>query len=228
MTIPSGIETEFKWRVRSERELEAIAAAAGDGARSTVTQTNHFFDTEQRALGSAGWALRLRAEGPRFLLTAKGPKRAAQTGGGGDEITVRPEVEVELPADVARAALEGRGDPLEPLASQGADVVAELRSLAAGCALVHVGSFRNRRTRLGPVALAAGPEAVEVVLELDRTEFPGDVVHWEVEVEVESTQAAVVGRALEQLLARAGVVGRIAPSKAQRFFRALAGEAIDG
>ncbi len=228
MAGSSGVETEFKRRVDSERDLEAVAAAAGDGPRATARQENHFFDTADRVLAAAGWALRLRDEDGRFFLTAKGPKGAARTDVGAVELAARPEVEAEVPAELARAILDGRAAPLAALSEAAGGGLDGLLAAVGDAPLSHVGSFRNRRTRLGPVALEGEGGTVEVVLELDRTEFPGDVVHWEVEVEVDPDRAPAVGAALEALFRRAGVSGRSAPSKAKRFFRALAGEALDG
>ena len=59
-------------------------------------------------------------------------------------------------------------------------------------------------------------------LELDRTEFPGAEVHFELELEVREEQAAAGRQALEALLRKAGVEWRPARGKAERFFEALA------
>ena len=95
-------------------------------------------------------------------------------------------------------------------------LLATLRSLAGESALAPAGCFKNRRTRVGPLEVEGQP----LFLELDRTEFPGDLVHCEVELEVPAGLERAAGDLLEKLLAEARVEGAPAESKAARFFRA--------
>ena len=214
-------EIEFKLLVDGPEALEAVArAAAARGARraAPARQVNHFLDTAAGALRAGDAVVRLREEGSRWVLAAKG---AAEQAG---ELHRRVELELDLSSEVAARVLEGRADPLELL--EGGlgthPLLAGLRSSAGDQPLVHAGCFTNRRTRVGPLQVAGHA----LHLELDRTEFPGPVEHCEIELEVPAGTEQAAGLLLRELLAEAGVSGTSAPSKAARFFRALAGEPI--
>lgn len=214
-------EIEFKFRVRDARDLERLRGAfPGAPARPPARQVNHFFDTPDGALRAARLALRLREQGGRFRLTAKGEASA-----GGGPLTARPELEAALEPDAARAVLAGERSPLAALRDalgapgNAAELLGRIADAAGDAPLVHRGSFENERTVLGPVA-AAGLD--EVRFELDATRFPGGALEHEIEVEVTSDAEAEVARGgLERLLAELGIEWTTAPSKAQRFFEAL-------
>jgi uncharacterized protein YjbK len=220
-------EIELKLAVDDAAALERIARAAGGAADAvTVAQTNHFFDTADRALDRGRFVLRLRAEDADWYLTAKG---STVTSAGG---ALKRSLEEELQIDdaTARALLAGTASPLDRLDDRSSStrdaLVAALRDAVGAAPLTTIGSFTNRRTKL-PTTLSVHGAPLPVVLELDTTTFPGGVVHHEVEVELtEGTDAAAAERALRDLLARAGVVGRPAPGKSKRFFAALRGERI--
>jgi uncharacterized protein YjbK len=211
-------EVEFKFRVDREEDFVAIARAAGAELTAPVTQENHFFDTAERALEQGRFVLRLRDESGRYLLTAKGPRDPAST----DTLSAKLETEVELDPSTATEILSGTRSPLETLAGLASSpLVNELRATVKDRPLERIGSFRNERIRL-PLHLGQ-----PVTLELDRTTFPGGVVHHEVEVEVPpGVDAAALEAALLELFAKAGVSVRSAPSKARRFFLALAKKQI--
>ena len=218
MSAGTGKEVELKRLLADGETLERLALAAeGRGARCAppVQQVNHFFDTAGGALRAADATLRLREEGGRFLLTAKGRSRVR------GDVHERPELETEVSADIAAEILAERADPIGVLERElGPEAfLSELRERTGGAPLARAGTFRNRRTRVGP--LRAGPS--DVFLELDRTEFPGDRVHHEVELEVPAGLEDEGGRLLHGLLAEIGVRGEPATSKAARFFRFLAG-----
>ncbi len=133
-----------------------------------------------------------------------------------------PRLEAEAIIGGARpalTALEARADP------RARDLLATMRSIAGAAPVRHVGAFQNERARLD-VALGVEGRTVPVTFELDRTTFPGDQVHYEVEVEIAGADAAAVGRALRDVFAKAGVAWREGPSKASRFFDAAAGKPI--
>lgn len=210
-------EVELKRLLSDGAALERLARAAeARGARSSppALQVNHFFDTAAGALRAASSIVRLREEGGRAFVTAKGPSRVQ------GDLHVRSEVEREVPVEQARDVLAGRADPLALLERESGvhPFLAELRARAGGEPLQRSGSFRNRRTRVGPLRVGAS----DVFLELDRTEFPGDRVHHEVELEVPEELAQDATRLLGELLDEAGDPGRPAPSKASRYFRLLA------
>ena len=78
--MPAGRrELEFKFRVEGPAAFEALARAAGSRPSPPALQSNHFFDTADRALSLQRYTLRLREEGGRFTLTAKGPGERAAT-----------------------------------------------------------------------------------------------------------------------------------------------------
>jgi len=221
-------EIEFKFRVDDEEALAAVARAAlGDdaGLPAPARQVNHFFDSADRRLAGAGCALRLREEEGRAWLTAKG--RAA--GGGDATLTRREETEVELDAELGRALLAGERDPLAVLRERaGTGLVARMQSALGGAAVAYLGAFENQRRRVGPFEREVGGEPVVLLLELDRTRFPGDRVECEVEAEVARGDEERAARALRDLLASAGVRWGSAPSKAERFFAALSASSGDG
>jgi uncharacterized protein YjbK len=220
-----GQEVEFKLRVPDGEALEALGRAAGGEPLETVLQVNHFLDTAARHLDRARFTLRLRDEDGRFFLTVKAPL----AGGVGGALSRKAEEEVETSPAVAKGILEGSVLPLDVLAGAPggtdarAQLVAAVRAATGGEPVRHVGAFQNRRTRW-PARLRTPGGHVDVVLELDRTTFPGNVTHHEVEVEVgPGASPADVEEGLQDLFQRAGVTGSPSSSKAGRFFAALDG-----
>jgi len=218
-----GREVEFKFRVEGPAAFEALARAAGARPSAPIVQTNHFFDTPARALNSRRHTLRLREEAGRFLLTAKGPGERAGA------LSSRAEEEVEVPKPEAESIVVGARSPLAALEARAdpraRELLATMRSIAGTTPLRHVGAFQNERARLD-VTLSIASHTIPVTFEMDRTTFPGDQVHYEVEVEIAATDAAAVEHALRDFFAKANVAWREAPSKARRFFDAAAGKPI--
>ena len=218
-------EIEFKYKLPSAQALSAVEAAASGERLSQVTQVNHFFDTEDFALNRAKLVLRLRQEGERFVLTGKGPAQESADG----LLTTKVEEEEEVSAATARALLAGERAALEVLRQSGKapsrqKLCEAMDRARAGRPLTEVGQFTNVRTKVAHHLRSVGED---VVLECDETTFPGGVTHYEVEVEIgASTDAAAAAKELEALLRRAGATLESAPSKAKRFFAALAGERI--
>jgi uncharacterized protein YjbK len=212
-----GRERELKLRVPGRAALDAVRRAAGGDAAPAQRQRNHFFDTAGRDLARARLALRLREEGRRAFVTAKGPVEASA-----GAFTARAEDEVEVDADTAQRILAGALSPLVPLA--GRPLAAAIARAAAGKPIGCFGSFANERTRV-PWRIDTGSGRVDAVLELDETAFPGERVEHEVELEIPpDVDPAAAERALRALLARAGVAGEPAPPKLERFLASL-GEA---
>lgn len=228
MSERAGREVELKLRVKDSAALIKIAIASGGIPEDTAQQTNAFFDTPDRALGARGYVVRLREErtatATRWFVTAKG---AGQRTG---NLTDVLEEEVAIDA-AAAAAIRAKGDALTHL-EVGTDarrsLAGVIRGILHGRPLEPVGQFDNERVRV-PVELPLdGARSFRAVLELDRTSFPGGLVHHEVEMEVpDDVDPAEAGRALQALFDRAGVVGRSSPGKARRFFAALRGERLE-
>jgi uncharacterized protein YjbK len=218
-----GREVEFKFRVDGPAAFEALARASGARPSPAVAQTNHFFDTPDRALQRGRHTLRLREENGRFLLTAKGPSQRVGA------LSSRAEEEVEVPSAEAEALIHDARSPLAALEARAEprahDLLAAMRSLVGEAPLRHVGAFRNERAHL-TVPLSVDGRTLPVTFEMDRTTFPADQVHYEVEVEIAAADAAAVERALHTYFKDASVAWREAPSKARRFFDAVAGKPI--
>lgn len=214
----SGLEREFKLALADAGSLERLRAALGPVRARTVRQENHFFDTALRTLRAARIALRLRDEDGAGFLTLKGPRL-----GPSGALSARAEEELALPPGRARELLSGAADPLAELAAGApgqSDLVRTARAAVGAAPLLHLGSFTNERTRLGPLALEGVP--TPLVLELDCTTFPGDVRAFELEVEVPpAADPAAVEGALRALLARLDLPWRAGENKAARFFRQL-------
>lgn len=225
-------EVELKLRLPDRGALERLAAAVGASLDGAVRQENRFFDAPDGALKKAYYTVRLRDEAGALYLTAKGSTNRAPTAAeaAATEAAVlkqHREEEDEIDPATAQALVSGALSPLDVLA-RGDDtpsrraLIAELRATLGDRPLGDVGAFTNLRLTV-PVTLAG----VAVSLELDQPVFPGDVRHYEVEVEIpQDADAAAVQQALHDLLASVGVEGRSSPGKAQRFFAALQGKPI--
>ncbi len=223
-----GREIEFKLLLGSERELEALkrAALAGTGAASrTVAQVNHFFDTPVWDLRRAEHALRLRRAGETCTITAKGPSTGGAAGASVERPVERPEEETRITDGEADAILAGSSSPLDVLESalgRASELCASMRRMIGDRPLQRRGSFENLRTVIAPFRITVSGAAVELELELDRTELPGGELHYELELEVREEQVEAGRQALEALLGEVGIEWRPARSKVERFFEALA------
>lgn len=219
-------ERELKYRLDSPEDFaKVLRAASPEGAPRPVIQRNHIFDTPDRALAQAGYRLRLREEDGRWLLTAKGQQLKSGPHAK-DAARSRPEVEISVAPELARAMVQGDGSPIEHLAgatelSAGdrAFVVA-LADRFEGAPLQHVGSFLNERFKI-PWS-SPEPESIECLLEIDRTQFPGGIVNFEMEVELSpEANSAMVDAALRRWLDDVDVAPKPSSGKIKRFFEAL-------
>lgn len=222
-----GKETEFKFRVSSQADLDAVAQTAKATSTKAVHQENHFFDTKDRLFDKNKFVVRLRQEDSSFFLTVKGPSSTHQQGA----LTAKAETEREITAAQATDIREGKQSALQvlaemPLEADEKPLVEQMTKLLGATPLVYAGGFSNDRSRL-TVPLHVGTQHAPVVLELDRTTFPGAVVHYEIEVEVPpALDADALGQALTALFAKAKVPTSNGPGKAKRFFAAMRGEKI--
>jgi cellulose biosynthesis protein BcsQ len=227
---PSSPSTRvaFRLRVRDEADFERVVRVVRESGASnrperTAIQESHFFDTASGALRGAGGVLRLRIEGSERLLGARGPARRTELG-----LVERPEAEVQIAPAEAERLLSDTGAPLELLAERLGDprpsLIDSMSASVGDAPLLHLGSFRNVRRSLGPIALGAVGSA-EVTLEMDRTELPGGRLDHELEVQVAPEDADECRTVLEALLERARIPWVEVPDKAQSFFAALAGGA---
>jgi len=217
-----AIEREFKLRIPSAQAEARLLASLGPAPANGARQTNHFFDTAARALRGARLALRLREEESAFTLALKGPLQGQGPDASG-ALAARPEEELRVSADEARALLAGHRSPLallEASALAAAPLVREARARAGTAPLLHLGAFENERRRVGPLAFPRGGPSL--VFEFDTTHFPGGVIERELEVELPpDAPVAAIERELRALFTAGAVPFEPARSKAERFFALL-------
>jgi inorganic triphosphatase YgiF len=159
---------------------------------SPIRQENYFFDTPMRSLSAAGWALRIRKEGDRTTVTAKGPDRAESEG-----LAIREEIEEEIDAKQSDLLLMGDIDPFS-LPTQIADTIV---GLCSGRKLIKIVSFINYRTM---IAYEASGSAIDMAL--DRTEYSDGSVDFELEVELsEKSKYKAIMAIFDRILDKAGV-----------------------
>jgi uncharacterized protein YjbK len=219
--MSNGVEVEFKFRLDDSKQFETLTAVAQGRPRASVRQRNHFFDTVDGRLNSARHALRLREEGERFLLTAKGPERKSA----GGTLSEKAEQERFIEPAEAKAILDGQVSPLDLLerrAGAQIELLRSMRGIIADKPLTYVGSFANTRTPVETI-IRLGARDQRVIFEMDRTEFPGRI-DYEVEIDItsiaeEDRKAAIA--VISALVEQAGIKRQSAPSKAKRFFDIL-------
>lgn len=227
-----SVEIEFKFRVDDDATLQKLQDAAGGEQLSCVEQHNHFFDSASSALDRAKFVLRLRVQGPvgetpAYIVTAKGPGMKSSDG----TLSKKAEEEITISADDAEACFAGDVSPLALLRAQDggpsrAQLLDAMEAALDGDAVREAGRFDNNRTTQKATLPTGDGDAIALTLEFDRTVFPGDIRHYEVEVEVAEEDTDRAGRAMRKLLDDTGVQQKSAPGKAKRFFKALRGEAI--
>ncbi len=130
---------------------------------------NAFFDTEDRKLSQAGWALRVRAENQRGLITIKSIARESGSA------FIRQEVEAEINRSVALDILALQSDVMEqpvlPI-----EYLIEKVGRVDVMILVKFENIRQKKFfRIGDF---------NYLLEIDKTEFGDGSVDYELEVEL--------------------------------------------
>lgn len=186
-----GVEVEAKLIARDAGPLAALAempalGAADLGPPTTVDELDIYLDTDDRRLGAARWACRLRSRGDAYRVSLKGPAESDADGG----IHRRPEVEAPATASF---------DPMAWPASDARDLA---RELSGGAPLGEWLRLRQRRTerevRLGERRLGSLSLDVVWIAGADR-EVP-DPLHL-VELELADGQNPMAGEALTRLAA---------------------------
>ncbi len=206
-------ESELKLGLPDEAAWQWVRAQLGPGP--VIRQDNHFFDREDRALGDRRIGVRLRSEGDRRILTVKADRLASPD----DPITHRLELEDPIDQEAFERSLESglelgpwidrwrarpTRDPTER--DDVAALLDTLDELARDVRLERYSGFSNRRERLSFVARDE-EGSFEIDIELDRTEYPGGHLGFEIEVEAaagKETSLPRAHRALAQWLERAG------------------------
>lgn len=225
-------EIELKLRFDDEAAHARIRAQLDpQGQARLIRQTNHFIDTPSCGLrlGGIGWRIReeVTAGDPRWVLTLKGPpapRDVPRAPGTPSVLSVRLEEECILSEQDARTMLAGPTVAALSNHLGHGELVQRVRAALTDQGPRTVGSFTNER-----VPLPYAHDGWTGVLELDRTVFPGGIVHHELELELTGdtvARAHDIEVALRQLIEAAGATPIASRGKASRFFEALAGRPI--
>ncbi|MEK7775406.1 MAG: CYTH domain-containing protein [Candidatus Zixiibacteriota bacterium] len=146
---------------------------------------NGFFDTDDRALASHGWALRVRADGKRGYITAK--SISIQTGAA----TIRQEIEAQIRLEDALEILNLYKD----IRSIHAMPVDFLRDALGDKPVKKLIQFENTR-QLKNYRI----HDVDYLFEIDTTLFSDGCVDYELEVELpDVSKVQIVEKELEML-----------------------------
>jgi uncharacterized protein YjbK len=178
------IETEIKLGLPDAHAWQRIRDQLGAG--KVLHQANHFLDVPSQSFRQARIGIRLRAEENARLVTAKGHSDGPVT-----SVSRRIELESPVALDEFDRALRS-GLELRPWilswrkrfgsSPEAHTFIERLESLSSEGCLSSFGHFNNRR-EIFPLVLATPEGPLRLELELDRTEFPGGRVDYEVEVE---------------------------------------------
>lgn len=225
---PLSREIEFKFGVSEKQafyQLVAHLKIPESVLTEGVTQVNHFFDSPSLCLHKKHYAVRLREEKDKNLLTVKGEKTPQPEKN--SVLSSRIEEEVAIPRQTAVDLLHGEITPQQAIRdhfnSKSASILTMINTACNDQALIHIGEFSNLRIHLPAVILPGADTGDKLEFELDTSTFPDGSIDHEIEVEIaEHTDAAHVESVLVELLQQAGIEWHSAPSKAERFFTALA------
>ena len=185
-----NLEIEIKLQLGSFTEYLKLIGYLGN-IESEDHLVSCFFDSEDRQLSAAGWALRVRVHNDRGLVTVKGiPTESSMA-------VVRQEIEAEI----------GRGTALEIVNLQvnvldlSVEPIAFIREKFPSLSLAKLVTFRTTRQRkdykIGDY---------RYTLEIDKTEYIDGSVDYELEVELPGTERIVtVEDNLRKLFASLGI-----------------------
>ena len=188
MTSPCR-EIEFKFGVQHRSAFEQLVEHFGlpeSLLTEGVTQVNHFFDSQALCLHKKHFAIRLREQNEKNILTVKGEKSIQQQGT--SVLSNRIEEEVMIPRLAAEDLLQGRISPQqvinEHFKDRSASIMQMLNTACNDQNLVHIGEFSNVRIHLPPVMLAVADSSETLEFELDTSTFPDGSVDHEFEIEI--------------------------------------------
>jgi uncharacterized protein YjbK len=163
----NDLEIEIKLRLGSFMDYLKLVGRLSP-IDEEVQHVNGFFDTEDRRLAKGGWALRVRAESHRGLVTIKSiPTQAGMA-------VVRREIEAEIAHGLAVDVLALRSDVLAIDVPPIEFLKREFPGLEPA-KLIQFDNVRQfKRYRIGEH---------EYLLEIDKTAFCDGSVDYELEVE---------------------------------------------
>lgn len=136
--------------------------------------TNVFFDTEDRKISKAGWALRVRAENYRGLVTVKSiPTEKGLA-------VIRQEIEAEISRTQAIDIINLNFDILK-LDIMPVEFIKEKLGDSSVMRLVKFDNTRQKKVfKIGDCSF---------ILEIDKTEFSDGSVDYELELELKDTES---------------------------------------
>jgi uncharacterized protein YjbK len=185
-----GREIEIKLDLGSFTNYLKILGFLGQIEHEELQQ-NGFFDSEDRKLAKAGWALRVRAEKKRGLVTIKSiPVKPGLA-------VIRQEIEAEIPRRDALDILDGDTDVMSLH-------VMPIEYIRDKITKVKVGTlvkFDNlRQTKLFKI------DDFSYMLEVDKTEFSDGSSDYELELELSDTsRIEAVEAALRRLFSQLNI-----------------------
>jgi uncharacterized protein YjbK len=202
--LEKDIEIEIKLELGSFADYLKLVGFLG-AAESEERQVNGYFDTEDRKLAAAGWALRVRALDDRGLVTLKGLPKVEGAA------VMRKEIETEIERRLAMDVLNLRLDILSLRAS----AIDYVKTEYPGITLARLIQFRNTRQkkqfRFGDYLC---------MLDVDKTEYHDGSLDYELEVELkEPGQIDVVQNGLQRLFSSLDIP--FVPQDKSKYERAL-------
>ena len=185
-----NVEIEIKLKLESFTDYLKLVGYLGQ-IESEEHQTNGFFDTEDRRLAKGGWALRVRAENRRGLVTLKSiPTQAGAA-------VIRQEIEAEISRGTAIDVLDLRTDVLSIPVMPVTFVKSEFPDLSVARLIQFQNTRQKKLFRIGDN---------NYLLEIDKTEYADGSVDYELEVELnESAQIETVEAHLGKLFQSLGI-----------------------
>ncbi len=187
---PHKLEIEIKLKLDSFMDYLKLVGFLGQ-IESEDHHINGFFDSEDRHLRKGGWALRVRAENHRGVVTVKSIPRQAGLA------VVRQEIEAEIPRSVAMEVLELHTDVLDlPVMP-----VQFIKGEFPGVHLARLIQFNNTRQKK---LFRIGDH--NYLLEIDKTEYSDGSSDYELEIELNDTgRVEVVEAHLRKLFQTLGI-----------------------
>lgn len=197
-------EIEIKLQLNSFTDYLKLLGFLGQ-AEEEEHHVNAFFDSEDRKLAREGWALRVRAENKRGLVTLKSsplkPGLAA----------IRNEIEGEISKGLAQELIALRRDVMS-LDHPAVEFIKQKWGDITVMKLVHFTNTRRRKP------FKIGDDIY--TLELDKTEFSDGSVDYELEVELpDESVIEMVQDKLQKVFNSLGIP--FVPQTESKFVRAL-------
>lgn len=162
-------EIEIKLDLQKEENYNKLIKRFGL-TEKPIRQENYFFDSENMDLSKNGWALRLRVEKDKSSLALKGTTTHSSNG-----LAIRDEIETIIPDETAQKYAENglRGSNLPD------NIIKIIRPIVNINDLSQRLNFANDRYRVNYSG------AIDMLFEIDRTEFFDGSIDYELEVELE-------------------------------------------